>query len=519
MRSRLTRRRTVPDLQNAVPDAAQHSMTGAVLTGFKWKAINMIVSEGTRVGVAVVLARLLVPRDWGLAGMAFIFAGFVTLFSDVALGGALVQRRDIDERDRSTVFWASLAVSLVVMAVAVSLSGLVADFFGEPKVRNLIIVLSFSFPLAALSTTQTALLTRALAYRSLELREIAGVLCGAVAALALAFGGFGAYAIVANSLTATAVSTALLWRFSSWRPRATFSRKSLGGLGSFGLKLFGIRLLNYGNLNADNMLIGRFAGARALGIYSLAYNVMFTPVNRIAVPISGVVYPALVRMQNDLVRMRAAWLRSKRLSASLLAPTFLTIMVTAPDLVHVVFGAKWKAAVPVIQLLCIAGVAHSLQALNFAVLQATGKVGIELRLDLVLSFVTIGAFAAGVPWGAVGVAGFFAGAKWLCMLIDTWVTTRVMSFDFWEALLAGGSLLPLAALSAAGAYGARVWLVHESVPASARLFAVGAIALGGYLVLLILAAPSLVAEAREVLQLRRRGAQSPRPGPAVAAEP
>jgi polysaccharide transporter, PST family len=518
MRSRWIERRNRRSLEDAVAEGAQHSMAGAVLTGFKWKIITILVSEGTRVAVVVVLARLLVPKDYGLAGMAFIFAGFVTLFSDVALGGALVQRRNIDERDRSTVFWASLVLSLVVMAAAIGLSGVVADFFGEPEVRNLIIVLSFTFPLAALSTTQTALLTRVLAYRSLELREIIGVLCGAVAALAFAFAGFGAYAIVANALTATAVSTVLLWRLSSWRPRATFSFRSLGGLGSFGLKLFGIRLLNYGNLNADNMLIGRFAGASALGIYSLAYNVMFTPMTRIATPIAGVVYPALVRMQDDVTRMRIAWLRSKRLSASLLAPTFLAIMVTAPDLVHVVFGAKWKAAVPVIQLLCIAGVAHSLQTLNFAVLQATGRVGTELRLDLGLSLVIIGAFAAGVPWGAVGVAAFFAGAKWLTMLIDTWVTTRVMSYDFWEALRAGGSTLPLAVLSAAAAYGARVWLVHEGVSASVRLFAVGAIALAGYLLLLAVAAPSLLAEARDVLKRRRQGAQSAHPGGVVATE-
>jgi O-antigen/teichoic acid export membrane protein len=508
------------DPGRAAVEAPQPGMTGAVLTGFKWKIVTMVVSEGTRVAVAVVLARLLVPKDYGLAGMAFIFAGFVTLFADVALGGALVQRRVIDELDRSTVFWASLGLSLAVMAGAMGLSGVVADFFGEPKVRNLIIVLSFSFPLAALSTTQVALLTRRLAYRSLELRQIVGVLCGAVAALAFAVGGFGAYAIVANFLTATAVSTALLWRLSSWRPQMTFSRKSLVGLGGFGLKLFGIRMLNYGNLNADNLLIGRFAGVSALGIYSLAYNVMFTPLVRIANPIAGVVYPALTRMQNDLARMRIAWLRSKRLSAALLAPTFFAIMVTAPDLVSVVFGAKWKAAVPVIQLLCIAGVAHSLQTLNFAVLQATGKVGTELRLDICLSFVMIGAFAAGVPWGAVGVAAFFAGAKWFNMLVDTWVTTRVMAFDFWEALLAGGSTLPLAAIAAAAAYGARLWLVHEGVAAPIRLFAVGAIAIVCYLALIVVAAPSLVAEAREVLRRRREGAQLPTsPEPVVIPEP
>ena len=405
------------------------------------------------------------------------------------------------------------------MAVAMGLSGVVADFFGEPKVRNLIIVLSLSLPLAALSTTQVALLTRQLAYRSLEIREIVGVLFGAVAALAFAVAGFGAYAIVVNSLVSTAVSTALLWALSSWRPRLTFSRSSLERLGGFGLRLFGIRLLNYGNVNVDNLLIGRFAGASALGIYSLAYNVMFTPINRISTPLWGVIYPALVRMQDDPIRLRAAWLRSKRLSNALLAPIFLTLMVVAPDLVHVVFGAKWKAAVPVVQLLCVAGVAHSIDNLNASVLQARGLVGTALRLTLLASVVTLSAFALGVHWGAVGVAAFYAGARWLLVPVDMWVTTRAVAFDFREALLAGGSSLPLGLLAAGAAYGAREWLVHEGVPPAARLFAVGAVALLGYLALLFVAAPSLVAEARETLRRRREGAQPASAEATIVVEP
>jgi len=481
---------------------ATGGMTSAVLSGFGWKTLTIGVSEVTRVVVAIVLARLLIPADYGVAGMAFVFSGLVTLFSDLALGGALVQRREITEEDRSTVFWASLAFGVFVMGVSIALSGLVADFFGRHEVRNLVIGLSFSFPLAALSTTQVALLTRRLSYRSLELREIAGVLCGGVAALALAFAGFGPWAIIGNSLVASAASTLLLWRLSSWRPRRVFSPAHLRHLSSFGARLFGIRLLNYANLNVDNALVGRFAGASALGAYSLAYNVVFTPMIRIANPISGVVYPALARMQDDVPRMRSAWLRSKRLSASLLAPAFMVIAVTAPDLVRVLFGQKWHAAVPVIELLAVAGVAHSLVTLNWTVLQGTGRVGIALRLDFFVTAVTLAAFAVGVRWGAVGVAASYAAVKWPLVLVDTYVTTRVMRFSFREALLAGGTILPLAAVAAAGAWGVRHGLEVAGAPAAAQLFLAGAAALLLYAVILVVAAPALVAEVRDVLRER-----------------
>jgi O-antigen/teichoic acid export membrane protein len=507
------RERATSDAEDTGAAVPSGSMAGAVLTGFGWKIVTIGVSELTRVAVAIVLARLLTPGDYGVAGMAFVFAGLATLFSDLALGGALVQRRDISEEDRSTVFWASLAFSLVVMAVSIALSPFVADFFGHHEVEKLVIALSFSFPLAALTTTQVALLTRRLSYRSLEIREILGILCGAVTALALAVAGFGPWAIVANSLVASAVSTLLLWHLSPWRPRRVFSFQHLSSLSGFGLRLFGIRLLNYANLNADNALIGRFAGAAALGTYSLAYNVMFTPMVRIANPISGVVYPALARMQDDLPRMRTAWLRSKRLSASLLAPAFLLILVTAPDLVHVLFGEKWRGAVPVIELLALAGVAHSLVTLNWTVLQGTGRIKVALRLDFLTTALVVGAFAFGVRWGAVGVAASYAAIKWPLVLIDTYVTTRALAFRFRDALLAGGAILPLAVLAAAGAWAARIGLTDAGAPPALRLVLGVALFVLLYGLLLVLAAPALVAEARDVLGQRAPWVRRPLPGP------
>jgi polysaccharide transporter, PST family len=489
------------------------SMGSAVLTGLGWKVATVLVSDVTRILVAVVLARLLTPADYGLAGMAFIFSGLATIFSDLALGGALVQRREVTEEDRSTVFWGALAFSFVVAGVCVALSPLVAKFFGQPEVEKLVAVMAISVPLSALTTTQVALLLRQLAYRSLEIRQMFAILSGAVAALVFAALGFGPWAIVANALVASAVSTMLVWRFSSWRPRFVFSFSRLRDLSGFGLRLFGLRLMNYANLNVDNMLVGRFAGAAALGVYSLAYNVMFTPMIRIANPISSVVYPALARMQDDMPRMRRAWLRSKRMSASLLAPAFLIAMVTAPDLVPVLFGDKWHEAVPVIQLLAVAGVAHSLVTLNWTVLQGTGRMTVAFRLGLLVSALTVASFAVGVRWGAVGVAAAYALIKLPVVLIDTYVTTRAVHFNFREALLAGGSILPHALLAAAGAWGVRIGLAAAGTPPVVRIVLVVATAALLYVTLLVLAAPGYVADARAVLGQRIAWLNRPLPGP------
>ena len=490
-------------------DSEQKSLDigGAVATGIKWKALTQVVSECSRVVVTLVLTRLLTPADYGVAGMAIVCASFATLFTDPALGMALIQRPQITEADRSTAFWTTVSVGAIATIVGIALSGVVADLFGEPEVKNLFIALSLGFVVTALAATQTSLLARDLAYRSLEIREIAATLLGAVAALVVAIAGFGPWAIIANWLVGVVTTTVLVWFLSPWRPHATFSRDSLRDLGGFGSKVFGARILGWGNLNADKFIVGRQLGPSALGAYSLAYNVMFMPVARIAIPIAHILSPAYARMQDDPERLERAWLKSKRISVALLAPGFLACLVVAPDLVPVAFGSQWNAVIVPLQLLCVAGVASSLTTLGFGILMACGKGGTLLRLNILTSAVTVSAFLIGVRWGIVGVAGSYAAARWLLVILDTKITTRAVSFDFWRTLAAGAGVLLYSVGAAASAFGVREILLAEDVPAVARLFIASAAFFAVYLLLLRLFTPSLLAEIIDMLR-RRRGPAS-----------
>src|ERR687884_939401 len=169
---------------------------------------------------------------------------------------------------------------------------LVARLFSTPAVAPLFAVTSVIFLITSISATQIALLTREMQFRSLQLREMAGAATGGVVGIALALGGLGAWALVVQALAAEAVSLVLVWRFSPWRPRMTYSRRSLRGPGSFAGKTSGARVLGYVNLNADNFLIARFLGPAPLGVYSVAYNVMFAPLARLATPLQQVLFPA-----------------------------------------------------------------------------------------------------------------------------------------------------------------------------------------------------------------------------------
>jgi PST family polysaccharide transporter len=250
----------------------------------------------------------------------------------------------------------------------------------------------------------------------------------------------------------------------------------------------------------DNVLVGRYLGARALGAYGLAYNVMYVPLTRISLPLMTVLSPAYARMQHDRERLQRSFLLSKRVINALLAPVFLASVVVAPDLVHVAFGARWNAAVVPLQLLSLAGLAQSLVSLHWSVLTALGKPGTLLRLNLLVTGLTISAFIAGLPFGIVGVAGCYAGARWLLVLADTRITTRAVSFPFWRTLRSGTEMLPFAIVMAAAGFGLRIALVHGHVPAVARLLAVALFMFVVYVGLVRLLVPSVLGEVKGALR-------------------
>ena len=171
-----------------------------IRSGLAWKAGSQVTLQISRIVVALLLARMLAPHDWGLAAMVLVFSGFVIVFTDNALKTALIQRRDLREEDRSTVFWLSAGVGLLLALAGIALSGPLAAFYGEPEVRPLFIALSIGFFVTALGTTQSALLARDMEFRRLELRQIAATLVGAVAGISIALADFGAWAIVGQQL-------------------------------------------------------------------------------------------------------------------------------------------------------------------------------------------------------------------------------------------------------------------------------------------------------------------------------
>ncbi len=451
---------------------------------------------------SIVIARFLTPRDVGLAAMGVVFVNLALLLADAGVAAAIVQRQTLTEDDKSTAFWATMALGVGLTLAGIGLSWPIADFYGEPRVQPIFAALSFAYLFTAPGIVQGALLTRELKFRSLELRTIAATTTSCAAGITLAIAGFGPWAIVAQHLTITLVSTVLLWRSSSWRPKLRATRASFSDMAGFSTHVLGSRVFTWLARNVDNLLIGRYLGAAALGAYSLAFNLMITPVTRVAGPITQVFYPAFSRMREP-ERIAGAWLRAVRMVAFVVTPAMLGVIVVAPDFVRVVFGPRWHAAVPVLRILAPLGLVQALQALNYGILQSVARTRVLVRYTAVASVVTVGAFAAGLPWGIEGVATAYVLVSVVLEPAYLVLTTRAVGITPWRWLASIRGVLEAGGVMFAVLLLARELLLRTEIPVGARLALEIVVGAAAYLPVVLWRAPEVMRELKAALAARR----------------
>ena len=496
---------------NAAADrpGRDHESVGVrVLRGISWKLVSQTVVQIARVAFALVVARLLTPEDFGIAAMALVVAGFVIAFSDLGLGAALIQRRSIDERDRSTVFWTGVVVGGLLTLAGVALATPIAEFYGEPAVEGLMAVLALSFVVSALGATHRAVLTRVMDFKRLELCSVAGVLIGGLAGVAGAVVGWGPWALVTQQLVTSAVTSAALWIATPWRPHPTFSPASLRSLGGYGASVLGTRLVYRGQESALPLVIGRFLGATALGVFTIAYTVILVPLTRLAIPIGEVLFPAFAQMQDQRERVAQFWIRALSVLAAVCAPAMVGLAVVAPEFVAVVLGEQWADAVPIIRVLAWVGLIQALQAWNGGILMGLGRATTLFRATLAFSILYIASFVVGVQWGSVGLAVTYAIVATALEVAYLWLTTNALGIALWQPVRALSGIAQASAVMGLLVAGLQYVLVGAHVEPALRLIVLVAFGAAAYLPLVAWRAPAVWSTARDLRRHRPDGMTS-----------
>ena len=490
----------------AEPELGDREIRSGVLSGFVWSMVNSGVGQVAQLVTSIVLVRLLSPRDYGLAGMTLLFQGLVVVVTDVGMGAALIQRREITEADRSTVFWFSVAVGTFLTLAGVAVSGPIADFYGQPAVRPLFAVTSLCFLLIALQMTPDALMNREMQFRLINLRLAIATVIGCVVGITAGALGAGAWALVLQQVTMSAAGAVFIWIASPWKPRFMFSRQSLRDLGGYGSRLFGSNLLSYMKSNGDNLLVGRFLGSAALGAYAVAYNLMFLPLVRVIIPIQATLFPAFSHWQDDPGRVASVWLRVLRLLGAALIPAMIGFIVVAPDFVVVILGDKWRSAVPVLQLLALVALAQSFALSGQRVLAAVDKTKVVLRFAALDAILTLAAFAVGLQWGIVGVSLCYVVVSVPLQVLYMALTARAVDASLADVARTLAGVALATAVMAGACLGARLFLVSAHVGAPVRLGLVIAVGIVVYAAACFLAEPEVLREVRNV-RSRRHSAE------------
>ena len=483
--------------------ASGRSFRSLVISGFAWSLGGNVVLQAFRIAFAIALARFLTPHEYGLAGMALVFSTLVMAFSDLSLGVGLVQRKEISEEDRSTVFWTSVAAGIALTAGGIALSGPLASFYGEPDVQPLFAAVAISFVIGSLGATHAALLHRDMNFRSITIRVTSTAFLGGLTGVVAAAAGAGAWALIYQTLVVAVVSTTLLWLAHPWRPKLLFSFRSLRDLGGFGARIFGVRVLEYARLNGDKLLVGRMLGPAALGVYTVAFNIHLLPISRFVVAIQDTLLPALSRLQDERQRLAAVWLKATRLVAAILVPTLLGLVVVAPDLIPVLLGDRWSDVAPLLQIMAAGVIVLSVSALSFQVLTALDRTSTLMRFSGVEVGLLLAALAIGVQWGLTGVAFAYALVHLPTRTFLAWLTTRAVGIQFGTYLRSVSGVVQAALPMLAVIATLRYVLVDADVAPWARLLLVVAAGIAIYVPLCLWRVPEI---REELARLKRRRA-------------
>lgn len=406
-----------------------------ILSNMLWRLAERSGSQAISFIVSVILARLLMPEEFGVISLITVLTSVLTLFIDGGFSNALIQKQSTDQTDYSTVFYFNLILGIGFYVGMFIAAPAIANFYQRSDMIPYIRVLSLTLIIGGFNGVQQALVAKRMQYKRFFYSSLGGTLLSAVVGVAMAFTGFGVWSLIAQRLTDQLVDSVILWFTVQWRPSFCFSITRLKPLACYGGKLIGSSLLYSLTNNLTSLLIGKFFSTSELAYYEKGRQVPMWLVYNLQAVAQSVLFSAMAEQQSEKDRIRAMLRKSVIISAYSIFPCVTGIAVCAEPLVRILFTEKWIELVPYLQIWCFISATYLLDTANLQVIQALGRSDIYLKIEIVKEIITVISLLIAIPFGVLTILIVSCIERPLFWYINADPCRKLVEYGFVEQLM------------------------------------------------------------------------------------
>jgi teichuronic acid exporter len=410
------------------------SLKQKVLTGFIWSAFEQFANQIVGFSISVILARLLMPEEFGLIAMLTIFMSLGRTLIDSGLTQSLIRSENPDDSDFSTVFYFNLLGSILIYVIVFFLAPYIAVFYKQSQLTSILRVYSIVFIINSLTSIQNTRLTKIMDFKTQMLVSTPSLIISGVVGIVLAIFGYGVWSLVWSKIAQSFAATIQIWYWAKWHPKWIFNKEKFKQHFSFGIKLTLSGVLDTIFSNSYAIIIGKFFAPTQVGYYNRADSLQMFPVNIISSIINKISFPLFSEIQNNDLRLKNIYKRIMQMVIFLVAPTLIFLSVLAEPLLRFLYTEKWLPAVPYFQILCVAGILYPIHSYNLQILNVKGRSDLFLRLEIVKKILLIIVIFLSFQLGIYGLLFGSALFSLLAFVINSHYTGKFINYTAFQQI-------------------------------------------------------------------------------------
>lgn len=408
----------------------KEDLSSKVIGSLFWRFAERVGAQGVAFIVSIILARLLAPEVYGTIALVTVFIHILNVFVDSGLGNALIQKKDADDLDFSSVFYFNVIICCGLYLLMFFAAPFIASFYNDNTLTPVIRVLSLTLVISGVKNVQHAYVARTMQFKRFFFATLGGTVGAAIVGIYIAYKGYGVWALVAQQLFNTTVDTIILWITVKWRPKKMFSFDRLKGLFSYGWKLLVSSLLDTGYTELRQLIIGKKYTSADLAYYNRGNTFPHLIIDNVNTSINSVLFSTMSQVQDDKKRLKEMTRRSMKTSTYIMAPLMMGMAFCAETIVRLLLTDKWIECVPYMRIFCITFMFYPIHTANLNAIKAMGRSDIFLRLENIKKIIGLAILLVSMWFGVMAMAYSLLLSTFLSIIINSWPNRKLMNYSY-----------------------------------------------------------------------------------------